>query len=158
MIHHRQLQIFALKGIEPTAALPVQNLYFKQYFKDAFAHLNRSQRISYQLIHASLEDLNRKNEDLADFVEESYKDLRAAPDDKKSLSIVEMWGERVILLYKATMKIRWHIEYHLRQPKAPQFDLMGPMHESFSKFDRDLDQEVKRIIEEAKKFKREDFE
>src|SRR5438876_8751746 len=49
MIHGRQLQIYALKGIDPSASLPVQNMYFKQYFKEAFAHLNREQRISYQL-------------------------------------------------------------------------------------------------------------
>lgn len=158
MIHSRQLQIFALNGIEPTVALPVQNMFFRQYFKDAFSHLNRSQRISYQLIHASLESLNKKNENLAEFVEESFKDLGAEPDDTKSLAMVQVWGERVIVLYKTAMNIRWHIEYHLRHPKAPKFDLMGPMHESFAKFEHELDQEVKRIIGEAKKLKREDFE
>jgi hypothetical protein len=158
MIHSRQLQIFALKGMEPTAALPVQNMFFKQYFKEAFSHLNRSQRISYQLIHASLENLNKKNEDLAEFAEESYKDLRTAPDDKKTLSTIEVWGERVIALYKTAMNVRRHIEYHLRHPKAPTFDLMGPMHESYVKFEHDLDQEAKGIIDKARKLKKEDFE
>jgi len=32
------------------------------------------------------------------------------------------------------------------------------MHESYVKFEHDLDQEVKEIIEKAKRFKREDFE
>lgn len=59
-IHSRQLQIFGLQGMEPSAALPIHNMFFRQYFKEAFAHLNRAQRISYQLIHATLEDLNRK--------------------------------------------------------------------------------------------------
>lgn len=158
MIHSRQLQIFALKGMEPTAALPVPNMFFKQYFKEAFSHLNRCQRISYQLIHASLESLNKKNEDLAEFAEESYKDLRTAPDDKKTLATIEVWGERVISLYKTAMNVRWHIEYHLRHPKAPTFDLMGPMHESYVEFEHDLDQEVKGIIDKAKNLKKEDFE
>jgi hypothetical protein len=158
MIHSRQLQIFALKGMEPTAPLPVQNMFFKQFFKEAVSHLNRSQRISYQLIHASLESLNKKNEDLSEFAEESYKDLRTAPDDKKTLATIEMWGERVIALYKTARNVRWHIEYHLRHPKAPAFDLMGPMHESYVKFEQGLDQEVKGIIDKAKKLKKEDFE
>lgn len=158
MIHARQLQIFALKGMEPTAALPVHNMFFKQYFKEAFSHLTRSQRISYQLIHASLESLNKKNEDLAKFAEESYKDLKATPDDEKTRSTIEVWGDRVIALYKTTMSIRWHIEYHLRNPKAPVFDLLGPMHESYVKFEHELDQEVKEIMEKAKLFKKDDCE
>lgn len=158
MIHSRQLQIFALKGMEHKAALPLQNMFFKQYFKEAFSHLNRSQRISYQLIHASLENLNKKNDSLAEFAEESYKDLRTASNDKKALFTIEAWGERVIVLYKTAMTVRWHIEYHLRHPKAPTFDLMGPMHESYVKFKHDLDQEVKGIIDKAKNLKKEDFE
>ena len=158
MIHSRQLQIFALKGMEPTAALPVQNMFFKQYFKETFSHLNRSQRISYQLIHANLENLNKKNEDLAKFAEESYKDLKTKPDEQKTLSIIEAWGDRVIALYKTAMDVRWHIAYHLRNPKSPAFDLMGPMHESYVKFEQELDQEVKLIIEKAKGLKKEDFE
>jgi len=158
LIHNRQLQISALKGMEPTAVLPVHNLFFRQYFKEAFSHLNRSQRISYQLIHASLENLNKKNDDLAKFAEESYRALRTAPDDKKTPAIVEEWGERVIALYKTAMSVRWHIVFHLRYPKAPTFDLMGPVHESFLKFEHDLDQEVKGIIAKAKTAKKEDFE
>lgn len=158
LIHSRQLQIFALKGMEPTAALPVQNMFFKQYFKDTFSHLNRSQRISYQLIHTSLENLNKKNEDLATFVEESYKDLKTKPDEQKAASIIEMWGDRVIALYKTAQDVRWHIAYHLRNPKSPNFDLMGPLHENYVKFEQELDEEVKVIVEKAKMLKREDFE
>lgn len=158
LIHSRQLQIFAHKGMEPTAALPVQNMFFKQYFKEAFSHLNRSQRISYQLIHASLDNLNKKNEDLATFAEESYKDLKTKPDEQKGPSIIEVWGDRVIALYKTAQEVRWHIAYHLRNPKSPVFDLRGPLHESYVKFQQELDQEVKVIIEKAKTLKREDFE
>ena len=158
MIHSRQLQIFAYEGMEPVAALPVHNMFFKQYFKEAFLHLNRTQRISYQLIHANLEDLNKKNEDLAKFAEESYDDLKTKPDKQKALSIIERWGDRIIVLYKTARCVCWHIAYHLRNPKSPAFDIMGPMHESYVKFEQELDQEVKLIIEKAKTLKKEDFE
>ncbi|MFM0231080.1 hypothetical protein [Paraburkholderia sediminicola] len=157
MIHTRQLQIFALKGMEPTAALPVQNMFFKQYFKEAFSHLNRSQRVSYQLIHSSLDNLNKMQEGLAKFAEESYNEIKTEPD-QKTQRMIEMWGDRVIALYKTTMDVRWHIDYHLRNPKCPTFDLMGRMHESYVKFEHELDQEVRLIIERAKTFKKEDFE
>lgn len=158
LIHRRQLQIFALKGMEPTSALPIPNLFFNQYFKEGFSHLNRSQRISYQLIHASLENLNKKNGDLAKFAEEAYKNLKIKPGDQETLSTIEVWGDRVIVIYKTVMEVRWHIAYHLRNPESPAFDLMGPMHESYVKFAYELDQEVKDIIEQAKNIKKEDFE
>ena len=145
--------------MEPSAALPVPNMFYKQYFKEAFSHLNREQRISYQLIHASLENLNKQNESLAKFFEESYKDLRISPDDNKRLSTIKVWGDRVIALYKITMDIRWHINYHLENPESPAFDIMGSMHESYLKFQQELDQNVKDIIKNAKKqLKIEDFE
>jgi hypothetical protein len=35
---------------------------------------------------------------------------------------------------------------------------MGSMHESYAKFEQELDQEVKDIIDKAKELKKEDFE
>lgn len=158
MIHSRQLLFVAHKGMEPSAALPVHNMFFKQYYKDAFSHLNREQRLSYQLIHASLESLNKKNEELAKFFEESYKDLKLSPGDKRTLPMIELWGDWVIALYKSAMALRWHIEYHLRNPNSPVLDHLGPVHESYVKFEQELDDEVRTIIDKAKDIKKEDFE
>jgi hypothetical protein len=133
-------------------------MFFKQYYKEAFSHLNREQRLSYQLIHAALDNLNKKNDDLAKFFEESHKDLRDASDEEKVSNIRAEWEERVILLYKTTNEVLWHIVYHLRYPDAPTLDHMGPIHESYLKFEQELDIEVKTIIEKAKTLKRDDFE
>ena len=158
MIHARQVQIYAIKCMEPTAALPIQNMFFEQYFKEAFSYLNREQRISYQLIHASLKNLNAKNADLAKFTEESYRELAMSPDDGKRITIIDLWGDRVIALYKTAMDVRWHISYHVKNPTSPSFDIMGPMHESYVKFEQELDADVKSILENAKQLKKEDFE
>ena len=157
LIHMRQLQIFAHKGMEPTAALPVQNLFFKHYYKDVFPYLSREQRISYQLIHASLDDLNQKNVELAKFFTEADKDLKLLPDEKKALTTINLWGDHVTALYMSTMDVQWHIAYHLQHAKAPTFDLMGPMHESYVKFQEQVAENVKSIIEKAKTLKKEDF-
>ncbi len=147
--------------------MPLESLYttfdyssfYNQYFKDAFAHLNREQRISYQLIHSSLESLNTQNVSLIQFFEESYKDLCISPDDDKKERIIKVWRDRVIALYKNTMIIRWHIDYHLNNPESPSFDIMGAMHESYVKFLSDLDQDVKEIMKNAKdKLNIKDFE
>jgi hypothetical protein len=79
-------------------------------------------------------------------------------DNKVSLATIDLWGDYVIALYKSTMEVLWHINYHLRNPRKPAHDLMGPMHESYVKFEQDLDDDVKKIIEGAKGMKRDDFE
>ncbi len=60
--------------------------------------------------------------------------------------------------YKTVADILWHIEYHLNNANKPSFDLMGPMHHSYLKFEQQLDEEVKNIITMAMTLKREDFE
>lgn len=158
LIHHRQLQIFVLKGMDPSAALPIHNMYFKQYFKEAFSYLNRSQRLSYQLIHSSLDNLNKMEEGLAKFSEESYNEIKSTRDDEGKLRIVELWGDRVMVLYKTARDVLWHIDYHLSNSKCPAIDLMGPMHVSYVKFQHELDEEVARILDGARALKIEDFD
>ncbi len=158
VMHIRHLQIYANKGMEPAASLPIQNMFFRQYFKDAFSHLNREQRISYQLIHSTLENLNNKHETMAKLLEEFHEKHTTSPDDERTLATINVWGDRVIAAYKTAMVVRWHIAYHLRNPKTPGFDFKGPMHESYLKFEQELDDEVKLILEKAKGIKREEFE
>jgi len=127
-------------------------------YKDVFSRLNRAQRLSCQLIHAGLDTLNKENEDFARAIRESYRELMGSKDSAAINRAVELWGDRVISLYKNAMDILWHVEYHLKHPKKPIFDIMGPMHRSYLEFQQQLDHEVKEIIEKAKNLKREDFE
>lgn len=115
MAHARQIQIYALGGIEGTAQLPIFNTYFKHSFKEAFSHLSRSQRISYQLIHATADVLNEKNQELTTFTLTAIDKLRNEKDKEIHSNILEAWGERVIALYKTVMEIKWHIAYHLKK-------------------------------------------
>jgi hypothetical protein len=158
MIHMRHLQIVTLKGMEPSSSLPVHNMFFRQYFKEAFSFLNREQRLSYQLIHTSLENLNKKTADLADHAENFYKDHQTENNPEKAKVAIAVWGEKVKVIYKTIMDIRWHIDYHLRYAEAPVFDLMGPMHESYVKFVHEVEEELKKILETAETLKRQDFE
>ena len=155
MGHARSLQIYALNAIEYDATLPIQNMFFRQYFKDAFSNLNREQRISYQLIHASLDVLNTKMEELGQYVDDVFKENNK--DQQKRRESIEYWGGKVTAIYHIAMTIRWHIEYHLKHPKRPAFDLLGPMHESYVKFEQWLEDDIKEIIENAKKLTLDDF-
>lgn len=156
--HSRHLQVYANKGIELSVPIPIHNMFFRQYFKEAFSHLNREQRLSYQLIHSTLESLNAKHEVIEKLLEEFHDAHSMSPTDERILSTMNVWGERTIAAYKTAMVIRWHITYHRRNPKAPAFDFMGPMHESYVKFLQELDDNVKVILEKAKGINREAFE
>lgn len=159
MIHERQLQLYALKAMEPAAALPVQNLFFTQNFKEVFSDLNRAQRISYQLIHAALDRLNEQNANLVKFTEESYEALQMfLHDESKKQAVIDLWGDKVQTLYKSTVEVRWYIAYHLDHPEAPIFDIMGSMHESYVQFCQELEEEVKRIMDGAKSLTIADFQ
>lgn len=149
LIHTRHLQIFGLKGAEATTSLPVSNMFFKQYFKDAFPYLNREQRISYQLIHSSLDELNEKSMKLGKFVEDKFPGSKTSSNDDETLKLVLSWGDKVTMIYKSTMILRWHIAYHLENRDRPKFDILGPMHESYLKFEDELNEKVKTILEKA---------
>ena len=158
MIHGRQLQIFGKKGMEPSASLPIHNMFFKQYYKDVFSQLNREQRLSYQLIHATLDNLNDKNQNLAKLFEETCKELKETQDQDQIGKAIDLWGQHVITIYKTAMDVRFHVQYHLKNPKKPSFDIMGPMHKSYLKYNQEMDKDIKSIIEKAGSLKREDFE
>jgi hypothetical protein len=159
LIHARQLQVFALDGIEATASLPLLNMYFRQYYKDAFPHLNRSQRQSYQLIHSLIEHLNEQEKKLADFVSELGRKRRESPNEEALRIAVQQFGSHVSALYKGVRACQWHISYHRQNPLVPRLDLNGPMHKSYVRFVDGLDQEVATAIETAKaKLSRKDFD
>lgn len=158
LAHARQIQIYALGGIEGSAQLPIFNTYFKHYFKEAFSHLSRSQRISYQLIHATVDALNEKNQELTKFTLTAIDELRNEKDKEIRSNMLEAWGTRVIALYKTVMEIKWHIAYHLKNPEIPIFDIIGPMHESYLRFAQELDDRIKETIEKAKTLNKQSFE
>ncbi len=74
------------------------------------------------------------------------------------MAAVHHFGERVISIYRSAMTLRWHVRFHLQNKRKPVFDLYGPMHESYAKFEQELDDEVKKIIEGARTIDRSAFE
>jgi len=159
LMYARKLQIYAVRGVEPTASIPVYNMFFKQYYKDVFSYLNRDQRLSYQLIHGLLDALNKRNEDFINSTAEIYKLLKKTEENSEKLSLGDAWGDEVTSVFKMAKDLLWHVEYHLKNAKNPTLDISGPMHNSYIEFQKELDKDVKNIIEGAKKdLKKEDFE
>src|ERR1700690_3780280 len=81
MVYHRQLQALAMQGIEPVAPHTIPNYFFKQYYKDVFYHLNRKQRLSYQLIHGTIDALNGENAEFLKFTKQTVEVLRGSKEE-----------------------------------------------------------------------------
>jgi hypothetical protein len=159
MAYRRNLQFYALRGIENSAPNGVPNLFFKQYYKEVFYRLNREQRLSYQLIHATIDRLNADNEDHLKLTKATAERLRHCKDQEEIDRAVDLWGDRVMALYYTARDAMFYIDFHLRNQRRPKWEFRGPMHKSYLQFVEKVRQEITDEIEGAKeKIKREDLE
>ncbi len=157
--YRRQLQVYALNGIEPAIPNALPNLFFKQYYKDVFYDLNRQQRLSFQLIYGTIDSLNEGNREISNFIRATSEKLKELKKNKDEFdSTVEDWGNRVKALYYMARDAMFHIDFHLRNRKSPVLDFLGPMHQSYLRFNEEVKLEIENVIVDARKLNREDFE
>ncbi len=154
----RNLQFYALQGIPNEGSLPIQNLFFRQYFKDVFGKLNREQRISYQLIHSLLDTNNEQQAALVSFFEKNYEVRHGPANSENAHKVLREFGDRAIAAQRGTMKVLWHIEFHLRNREKPGLDFKGPVHESYLRFLEEVEDDIRKTIDGAANLKRDDLE
>lgn len=154
----RNLQFYALKGVPSEGFLSIHNLFFRQYFKDVFGKLNREQRISYQLIHSLLDSLNQQSASLESFLEKNYEVRNGPANSEEAYKMLREFGDRVISVHRNTMRVFWHIEFHLRNRKKPELVVQGPNHKTYLLFLEDVENDIRRTIEGASTIKREELE
>lgn len=158
LYNKRNLQFYALKGVPNEGFLPIHNLFFRQYFKDVFGKLNREQRISYQLIHSLLDNLNQQQSSLVSFFEKNYEVRNGPANSEDAHKMLREFGDRVIAAHRDTMKVFWHIAFHLRNREKPELDYQGAVHETYLRFLEDVENDIRKTIESASTLKREDLE
>ncbi len=144
-LHQRQLQIAAKGGMGPDAPLPIAAPLFEETFKNAATLLNREQRLSYSLIHATVVAYNEHNKNTYELYAETEREIAVAPLNERRNGAVKVWGSYVVSLWSQAMVIRWHIRYHLDNRGNSKLPLFGPLHESYLRFLEELDKEVKKI-------------
>lgn len=154
----RNLQFYALKGIPNEVSLPIHNLFFRQYFKDVFGKLNHDQRLSYQIIHSLLDTLNKQQAGMATFFEKNYEVRISTADAEEAQKVLREFGDRVTAIHHATMIVLWHITFHLQNRENPALRYMGPVHENYLRFRKEVEDDIRKTIEDASKLKREDLE
>lgn len=157
LIYERKLQIYSLKGIEPSVPLKLSNYFFNNYYKDIFAKLNREQRLSYQLIHSHISSLNKGFDELARVTSKCQESSRSKVVKGSDTNSIEKSGSYIIAQYKNVMDVLWHIEHHLRNPRKPDLSLFEKTHDNYLQFQTEVDKNINDIIAKAKDLQREDF-
>jgi len=158
LYNKRNLLFYALKGLPNEGFPSIHNLFFRQYFKDVFGKLNREQRISYQLIHSLLDNLNQQQALLMSFFEKKYEVRNGPANSEDGHKILREFGDRVIAIHRNTMEVFWHTTYHLRNREKPELDYQGAVHETYLRFLEDVEIDIRKTIEGASTIKREDLE
>jgi hypothetical protein len=154
----RSLQHYALNGIEPVTPQKLSNLFFKQYYKDVFSKLNREQRLSYQLIHQTIDSLNASREALEKFTRATVERTRGLSDDEKQAA-VEVWGTKIKTQYVMTYDAIFYVDHHLRNQKHPKWGFGGKTHKEYLQFCEMVRKEIDAVIKAAaEKLTREDLE
>ena len=144
--------------VEHSISAPINSYYFKNYYKDIFSALNHDQRLSYQLIHESIDSLNELELRLDNKAGDTINKLQSSHDRATELQLLKEWAELVKHAFVAANDTRWHIDYHLASPRNPSLDLLGPMHEAFLKHKMIIEANLTSIIEKAKLFPQSKFQ
>ncbi len=154
----RQLQIHALKGIDIHVPLRLSNHIFRNYYKDAVLYLNQAQRISLQMIHSHIEELNNEIVEFRALTKRIHEKAQIQGMSALAVEEGEYWGKTVVAQFMHAAEVLWHVRYHLSNADSPDLTFKTKTHESYLQYLQGVQDEVQRRIAEGKKLDRIQFE
>jgi len=101
--------------IPTSSPLEIVTYFFTNHYKDALLGLNRHQKNSYQTIHILVGNINSQLRELQDLVKDSNTQLTG-----KKANIAKL-QELTRDIYINTKILKWHIDFHLKNPHNPDF-------------------------------------
>ncbi|MGU5682007.1 hypothetical protein [Aeromonas allosaccharophila] len=120
---------------------------FNGFFVDIAIHLNRSQRVSYQIIHGYLDDVNNE---LSYLVGETrvfrYEAFSNGGIERSKLNI---WMDRYGAIYTNICMARWHIRHHIDNKINPDLPLSGGVYDEYQVFCKDISKTLNDFINES---------
>ena len=158
LIYSRQLQIYSLKGIENAIPFPLSNYIFKNYYKDAVLSLNKQQRISLQRIHTSIESINSGVDEHGKLTRKLQEKNILQGKDGITEREIELWGKNIIAEFHNVASAWWYVKFHLSNPKSPDLLPYSQNHEQYLKHSAKVDDEIKKLMKDAKRLDRSEFE
>jgi len=140
------------------AAPGLSNHIFKNYYKDALLSLSQQQRISYQLIHSMVDQMNIGLQELREMTLEIQKErfegsITLATFEKR----FEQWGETVKAQYVHCGSLLWQIRYHRQHRHYPSLSPNTRHPEEYARYVQDMALEANKFIEGGKTISPEKF-
>ena len=157
LIYTRQLQIHALQGIGVDIPLKLSNHIFKNYYKDVVLSLNEAQRISFQMIHTHIEELNTEVVEFRALTMRLHEraQFEGVPTTAKE---GERWGKTVMAQFSHVAETSWHIRHHLSNTDSPEMGFKTKAHQEYLQYLQGVQDEIQRLLLQAKQLNRADFE
>jgi hypothetical protein len=150
MFYARQLQIHGAKGIGNTSAAGISNPVFKNYYKDALLSLNQQQRISFQMIHTLIDQVNGGLSEFKEITIDIHDEHFANGMSPKIAKAGKGWADKARAEYQHCASVKWQVEYHLAHKTKPDLSPGTKHHENFLRYLESVKDETQRLIDSGK--------
>jgi hypothetical protein len=154
----RDLQIYGAKCIGNSTCISVSNYIFSNYYKDALLYLNQNQRISYQLIHSLIHQLNESLNSIRTLTTVIQKHHQKNGTTEETAILGKEWGEMIKAEFINAAAIRWHARHHIDNKCNPDLSLMTEGHKNYLKFLVEVEIEANTLIKSGQSIDRKEFE
>lgn len=155
----RELQIYGARGIGNSGNAGLSNHIFKNYYKDALLSLNQEQRISYQLIHSMVDQVNLGTQELREIAIELQKEhIADGMTPTKLNKAIDLWGGKVKAEYQHCASLLWQIQFHLKYKHYPSLSPNTRHPEEYARQMQKVKEETDKIVEGGKTIDRKKLE
>lgn len=156
--HARNLQLYGAQAVGESGMIGMSSPIFSNYYKDALLSLNQSQRISLQMIHGLVDGQNQLLEEIDKTSSAVRKDHRENGLTEVTARGGEDLGELTKHGYSNCAIIKWHIDYHLKNPSNPDLSPSTKEHEMYLKYLESVIEKIRDTVESGKTIPKEKFE
>lgn len=132
--YSRQLQIVGAGGVSSETAVGLSNPVYNGYYKDALLSLHQTQRMSYQLIHASVEHVNWGISHVRELSLQIYARVAAEGMTESLSKSCKAWGDAIQGQFLACAALQWQVRFHLRNKARPDVSINSPELPVFRKY------------------------
>src|SRR3546814_5345045 len=158
MFYARQLQIVGAQGIGNTTSTCISNPIFKNYYKDALLSLTQDQRLSFQMIHSLVDQVNSGIEELKTLTTEIQNEHAENGMSERIIKAGGIWAEKVKAEYSHCASLQWQVKYHLENQGGPDLSPFTKAHENFCRYLEQADVEADKLLEGGKAIDRSKFD
>ncbi|EMV9367298.1 hypothetical protein AADU81_001060 [Vibrio alginolyticus] len=149
--YERNIQIYALNGIDSGIPLKLSNPIFKKHYSDIAIKLGSSQRKSLSLIDSCVESVNSGINQI--------EELHAYTVENLSDEAMKRWGNLLKAQYINAATAYWHVNYHLSNKELPFLEIEdSEEHKAYLSQRKSSEAHVEKLINRAREsLKRDDF-